>query len=158
MKRSAAGAVAVLAFLFSVPAVASADPPVPQADTPCPANLSEFMTWPSGAKMPLVCQDGRWQTVTTPQPPSDRWLSYGPEMTLHGEGIRNPEVRSGKWTATPQDSASRCRAEQSVVVSPGVVSQPETAEAQAGQPLEFTVLPRLFDLQLSGFCLWQRVT
>jgi hypothetical protein len=156
MKCSAAGVVAVLALVLSS-AVAGADPVVPQVDTPCPVGLSEVMTWPSGFKMPLVCQDGRWKSVTTPQPPSDRWLSYGPDMTLHGEGMRNPEVRSGKWTGTPQDSTSRCRAEQSVVVGPGVVSQPETAEAQAGEPLEFTVLPRLFDITLSGNCLWERV-
>jgi hypothetical protein len=156
MKRSAAGGVAVLALLLSS-AVAVADPVVPQVDTPCTANLSEVTTWPPGAKMPLVCQDGQWRSVTTPQPPSDRWLSYGPEVRLHGEGMRNPEVRSGKWTATPQDSASRCRAEQSVVVGPGVVGQPEIAEAQAGEPLEFTILPRLFDIALSGNCLWERV-
>jgi hypothetical protein len=156
MKRSAAGAVATLALLVSS-AVAAADPVVPQGDTPCSAGLAEVMTWPSGAKMPLVCHDGQWRSVTTPQPPSDRWLSYGPEMRLHGEGMRNPEVRSGKWTATPQDSASQCRAEQSVVVGPGVVGQPEIAEAQAGEPLEFTILPRLFDIALSGNCLWERV-
>ena len=77
--------------------------------------------------MPLVCQrtERRWQTVATPAPPSDRWLSVGPAMTLHGEGRRNPDVRSGDWTATPQDSTSRCRAEQSTVVSPGVVSPPK---------------------------------
>ena len=56
-------------------------------------------------------------------------------MTLHGEGRRNPNVGSGDWTATPQDSTSRCRAEQSTVVSPGVVSPPQTAEGPAGQPL-----------------------
>jgi hypothetical protein len=156
MKRSAAGVAAALALLLSS-AVSSADPVVPQVDTSCPAGLAEVMTWPSGAKMPLVCQDGQWRSVTTPQPPSDRWLSYGPEMRLHGEGMRNPEVKSGKWRATPQDSASQCRAQQSVVVGPGVVSQPETAEAKAGEPLEFTVLPRLFDITLSGNCLWERV-
>ena len=107
--------------------------------------------------MPLACQNDQWRPVTTPQPPGDRWLSYGPEITLSGEGRRNPNVRSGDWTATPQDSSSRCRAEQTVVVGPGVVSAPEAAEGQAGQPLEVTVLPRLFDMQLSGYCLWERV-
>jgi hypothetical protein len=148
-------ALATLALLFSS-AVAAADPVAPQSDSPCSSNYADAMTLPSGAKMPLVCQGGRWQTVTTPQPPNDRWLSYGPEMTLYGEGRRNPNVRSGDWTATPLDSTSQCRAEQSVVVSPGVVSAPQTAEGQAGQPLEFTVPPRLFDIQLSGYCLWSR--
>ena len=154
--KSAATAVATLALLLSS-AVATADPVAPQPDTPCASAFSDAMTWPSSAKMPLVCQDGQWRTVTSPQPPSDRWLSYGPEMTLHGEGRRNPNVRSGVWTATPQDSTSQCHAEQSAVVSPGVVSAPQTAEGQAGQPLEFEMVPRLFDLQLSGYCLWERV-
>lgn len=114
------------------------------------------MTMPTGAKLPLVCQDGRWQALTTPQPPSDRWLSYGPEMTLHGEGRRNPSVKSGEWTATPQDPSGQCRAEQSAVVSPGVVGPPQVSEGQPGQPLEVQLVPRLFDLQLGGNCLWER--
>jgi hypothetical protein len=157
MKRSAASAAAALALLFSPSAVAIADPVAPQADTQCPSNFADVMTWPPDAKMPLVCQDGQWQAVTTPQPPSDRWLSYGPEMTLHGEGRRNPSVRSGAWTGTPQDSTSQCRAEQSTVVSPGVLSPPQIAEGQPGQQVEFEMPPRLFDLQLSGYCLWERV-
>jgi hypothetical protein len=156
MRRSAASAAAALALLFTAPGVASADPVAPQPNTPCPSGFSDVMTWLPGAKMPLACQDGRWQAVTSPQPPSDRWLSYGPEMTLHGEGRRNPSVRSGEWTATPQDSNSRCRAEQSAVVSPGVVGPPQTAEGQPGQQLDFQMVPRLFDLQLSGYCLWER--
>jgi hypothetical protein len=151
-----ATALATLALLLS-PAIATADPVAPQPNTPCPTNFSDVMTWPTGAKMPSVCQDGQWQNVTTPQPPSDRWLSFGPPMTLHGEGRRNPDVTSGGWTATPQDSTSRCRAEQSTVVSPGVVSPPEVSEGQPGQPLEVQLAPRLFDLQLSGYCLWERI-
>ena len=153
--KSAAFAVAALALAFT-PAVASADPVAPQADSPCSSDYAEAMTLPAGARLPLVCQDGRWQALTTPQPPSDRWLSYGPEMTLHGEGRRNPSVKSGNWTATPQDPSSRCRAEQSAVVSPGVVGPPQVAEGQPGQPLEVQLVPRLFDLQLGGNCLWER--
>ena len=154
--KTAACAVTTLALMFSS-AVATAEPVAPQPDTPCPSNYADAMTMP-GAMMPLVCQGGRWQTVATPAPPSDRWLSVGPAMTLHGEGRRNPDVRSGDWTATPQDSTSRCRADQSTVVSPGVVSPPQTAEGPAGQPLKFTMLPRLFDLTLSGDCLWTRTS
>ena len=153
--RSVATALAMLALLLSS-AVATADPFAPQGDSSCPPSYTDVMTMPQGATMPLVCHGGRWQPVTTPQPPSARWLSYGPQMTLSGQGRRNPNVASGVWTATPQDSTTQCRAEQSTVVSPGVVSSPEVSEAQPGQPLEFTILPRLFDIQLSGFCLWSR--
>jgi hypothetical protein len=157
MRLAASSAVAALAFSLPVAPVSSADPVAPQPNTPCMSSLSDVMTWPAGATMPLVCQDGQWQNVTTPQPPSDRWLSYGPEMTLHGEGRRNPSVRSGEWTATPQDSTSQCRAKQTAVVSAGVVGPPQLAEGQPGRPLEFQVVPRMFDLQLSGYCLWERI-
>ena len=118
------------------------------------------MTWPPNAKMPLVCVNQpngyQWQTVTSPQPPNDRWLSYGPPMTLHGEGMRNPSVKSGDWTATPQDSNSQCRAQQQAVVSAGVVGPPQTAEGKAGQPLSFQVVQKLFSIEMSGYCLWTR--
>jgi hypothetical protein len=106
--------------------------------------------------MPLVCANGQWQTVTSPQPPNDRWLSFGPAMTLHGEGMRNPSVQSGNWTATPQDPGSQCRAAQETVVSPGVLTQPQVSEGTAGQSLSLRLLPRLFSIQMSGYCLWTR--
>jgi hypothetical protein len=146
--------------LFSMPAAATADPVAPQPDTPCSSNLSDVMTWLPDATMPLVCVNQangyQWQTVTVPQPPNDRWLSLGPPMTLHGDGLRNPSVKSGDWTATPQDATSRCRAEQQVVVSPGVVGPPQASEGKAGQPLSLQVVPRLFSIQMSGYCLWVR--
>lgn len=155
MKRAATALATLALFLSS--AVATADPVAPQPDTPCSSNYADVMTFPQGATMPLACQNDQWQPVTTPQPPGDRWLSYGPEITLSGEGRRNPNVRSGEWTATPQDSSSRCRAEQSTVVSPGVVSPPQVTEGQPGQVLDVQLAARLFELQLSGYCLWERV-
>jgi hypothetical protein len=77
-------------------------------------------------------------------------------MLLHGEGLRNPSVKSGEWTATPQDPNTKCRAEQQTVAAPGVVGPAQVAAADAGQPLEFEVPPRLFSIQMSGYCLWER--
>jgi len=148
--------VATLTLLLSAPAVASADPEVPQPGTPCASDLTDAMTWPPHDKSPLECLDNQWQAVTTPQPPSDRWLSFGPPMTLHGQGRRNPDVASGAWTATPQDSNSRCRAEQRAVVEPGVIGAPQVAEGPEGQPLSFHVVPQLFSIDMSGYCLWTR--
>jgi hypothetical protein len=150
-------AVAVLAGGLASAPVACADPAVPQQNTQCTSSLSGVMTWPADAKMPMECLNGQWQAVTLPQPPNDRWLSFGPAITLHGEGQRNPSVQSGNWTATPQDPASQCRAEQQSVVSPGVVSPPQVSESKAGQPLSFQMVPRLFTIALSGYCLWERV-
>ena len=156
MKRTTAITVASLTAALWSPTVATADPVSPQPDTPCASNLSDVMTWPPGAKMPLVCRAQQWQLVATPQPPNDRWLSFGPPIMLHGEGLRNPDVASGNWTATPQDSSSQCRAEQQAVVGPGVVGASQVSEGKPGQPLSFQVLSRLFSIEMSGYCLWTR--
>ncbi|HKP42919.1 hypothetical protein [Mycobacterium sp.] len=148
--------IGTLAVALPLAPIASADPVVPQEDAPCTADLAGVMTWPQGAKMPLVCANRQWQEVTTPQPPSDRWLSFDPPMLLHGEGMRNPSVKSGDWTATPQDPNAQCRAEQQTVVGPGVLGAPQVAEGKPGQPLEVQLLPRLFSIQLSGYCEWAR--
>jgi hypothetical protein len=147
--------IMLAAAVGAVP-VASADPPAPQAGTPCSSELSGVMTWPTDATMPLVCIDEQWQAVTSPQPPNDRWLSVGPAITLHGEGMRNPNVASGEWTATPREPGSQCRAEQRTVVSPGVTSPPQVSEGQPGQQLSLLLPPRLFSIELSGYCLWTR--
>ncbi|HZQ31877.1 MAG TPA: hypothetical protein VFB19_09095 [Mycobacterium sp.] len=118
------------------------------------------MTWPPNDKLPLVCanQPGgyRWTALTEPPAPSDRWLSYGPPMRLHGEGLQNPSVTSGNWTATPQDPNSQCRAEQLAVVKAGVVGPPQIAEGEKGKPLSFSVVPKLFSIAMSGYCLWTK--
>lgn len=147
------------ASLCCAPAVASADPVAPQADTPCAATVVEAMVLLAEAEMPLVCMnepgDGyQWEAVPTAYPASDRWLTYGPEMTLSGEGRRNPNIRSGDWIALPQDPTSRCRAEQVAVVSAGVLGPPRIDEGETGQALSFPVLPKLVSISMSGDCLW----
>jgi hypothetical protein len=148
--------VAALASPLFASAVASADPILPQPGTPCAPSLANTMTWPQDVQVPLECLADRWESVTTPQPPNDRWLSFGPTMTLHGEGMRNPNVAPGTWTATPQAADSQCRAEQRAVVSAGEVGPPQVAESPKGQPLSFQLLPQLFSIEMSGYCLWSR--
>jgi hypothetical protein len=75
-------------------------------------------------------------------------------MTLHGEGLRNPSVASGEWMATPQDAGTQCRAVQRAVVEAGVVGPPQIAEGTEGQPLSLHVVPQLYSIELSGYCLW----
>lgn len=50
----------------------------------------------------LECRDQRWQIFDDPHPHSDRRLTYGPTLTLHGEGQRNREIDSGDWIGEPQ--------------------------------------------------------
>jgi hypothetical protein len=99
----------------------------------------------------------RWTVSTSPYPLSDRWLTYGPELQLHGQGMRNPEIMSGLWTGYPQVSDGVCRAEQVAVVGAGKVSLPESVTGEPGKQLEFSVSPTLFTIKLSGNCLWQKV-
>jgi hypothetical protein len=135
MKRTTAITVASLTAALWSPTVATADPVSPQPDTPCASNLSDVRTWPPGAKMPLVCRAQQWQLVATPQPPNDRWLSFGPPIMLHGEGLRHPDVASGNWTATPLNDETACRAEQLAVI-PGFAAgrPPRVDQGDAGRP------------------------
>jgi hypothetical protein len=153
-----AEAIAVL----SAPTAVHADPVVPQPDTTCSSNLANAMTRLPDQKIILVCQQQandiyQWKIVDSDYPSSDRWLTYGPELTLHGEGIRNSNLRSGDWVALPQDPGSQCIAEQIAVAGAGVVSSPQVEAGATGQQLSFRVLPNLFSITMKGYCLWSKV-
>jgi hypothetical protein len=75
-------------------------------------------------------------------------------ITLHGQGMRNPNLTSGQWTATPQDSETVCRAQQETVIEAGVLSAPQVSQGAQGQSLSLEMLPNLFYAGLSGNCLW----
>lgn len=148
-------AAALFAALVTAAPV-SAEPAVPQPDTACPSNLTGTATLPFGQSLPLVCQGQRWHAATAPGDPSDRWVSFGPAMALHGGGLRNPNLLPGPWIATPLDPDTRCAATQQTVVSAGVLGKPVIAEGVPGQPLSLEVLPSLFDISMTGHCLWER--
>jgi hypothetical protein len=164
--RSATAAAAIGAAtlaLLCAPACAHAEPPqpvTPQRDAPCTETLVGAMTRLADGKTNLVCTDQgggyRWSVFTSPYPSSDRWLTYGPELTLHGQGMRNPEIMSGRWMGAPQESDGVCRAEQVTVLGAGVVSPPEEVTGEPGKSLEFSVSPTLFTIKLSGNCVWHR--
>jgi hypothetical protein len=148
-------AVPLLAALVTA-APAYAEPAVPQPDTTCPSYLAGTATLPFGQSLPLVCQDQRWRAATAPTDPSDRWVSFGPVMALHGGGLRNPNLLPGPWTATPLDPDTRCAATQQTVISAGVLGTPVEDEGTPGQQLSLEVLPSLFDISMTGHCLWER--
>jgi hypothetical protein len=156
LRWSVIGIVAAAAML-SRPAVATADPAAPQPGTPCDSSLDGAMTMPQDHDTPLVCVDTRWQSVTTPYPVSDRWLSHGTATLLRGQGRPNPTMLSGDWIATPLHPESRCRAEQ-VAVIPGspTFGAPRIDDGQPGQPLTVAVAPTMSTIAISGDCLWQK--
>lgn len=140
-------------------AVASADPGVPQPDTPCSSTVGNAMTRLADGRTILQCQEQpgagyEWKRFTADYPSSSRWLTYGPGITLHGEGTRSSNIPSGDWLALPQTPDTACGAQQIVVLGAGVLGAPQTTNAAAGQPLSFTVLRNLFSITLTGYCLW----
>lgn len=146
------------AFASSPLAVASADPVSPQTNASCTAELKDALTLPAGATAPMVCDGANWQPVADPYPMSDEWLSTGPVMTLHGQGRRNPMLESGRWTATPLTSESACGATQFAVVSgTPTLTPPQSDRGEPGRPLTLELVPRLFTIELTGDCLWQRL-
>jgi hypothetical protein len=153
-----AEAIAVL----TAPMAAYADPVVPQPDTPCSADLVNAMTRLPEQKIILVCRRqandlDQWGIVASDYPSNDRWLTYGPALTLHGEGTRNYNLRSGDWIALPQDPDSECIEEQITVAGAGVVNSPQVETGATGQQLSFRVLPNLFSITMTGYCLWSKV-
>ncbi len=160
MIRTLLGVLLAGSTALAPAAVAEPDAAVPQAGSPCSADLADAMTLLPGAATYVVCgQSGTgyaWSPVQTPFPPNDRWLSYGPPITLHGQGMRNPNLESGPWTATPQDPRTRCRVTQTTVVEAGVLASPEFTEGEQGAPLSVEMKPKLFYTELAGDCLWAK--
>lgn len=148
--------LALCAVALATAAPAYAEPDVPQPDTACTADLTDAATLPFGQSLPLVCQGQRWRAATAPTDPIDRWVSFGPPIALHGGGLRNPNLVAGPWTATPLDSDTRCAATQKTVISAGVLSAPTVSEGAPGEQLSLVVLPSLFDISMTGHCLWER--
>lgn len=157
------GVVAAIGIGSSARADPEPGPSPPQAGSGCGDNFDGALAalpQPAAdtgtAKDLLQCAGGTWQPYLDPYPVSDRWLTTGPELVLHGQGRRNPEVRAGTWTGTPQTDETPCRAEVVDVLAPGETSAPEFHAADPGRPLTFEVGDHLFTAKLTGYCLWQR--
>ena len=161
--KAYAGALLGAALLVTGPVcgLAHADVAVPEVGAACTAELDGAMTLLPDGTTYVGClqQSGSefaWTPVQTPFPPNDTWLSYGPAITLHGQGMRNPNLSSGQWTATPQDPETTCRVTQTTVVEAGVLATPEVSEGEQGKPLAVQMQPKLFYAELAGDCLWVR--
>lgn len=160
MRTFVAAGMAVCAVLVAS-GVAHAAPVAPQLGDGCAEDLSGAMTLLADGQTYAICQEvvssAVWAAVPVPFDPSDTWFSYGPTITLHGQGMRNPNLRSGPWRATPRDPETTCRAEQQTVIEAGTLSSPRVSEGGVGTPLDVEMLPKLFYAELSGNCLWNRV-
>lgn len=160
LHRAASALLAVLAGAAVLAVgIAHADPAPPQIGAACAADLDGAMTLLPDATSYAVCRPAgagyAWvPPAETPFPPNDTWLSYGPPITLHGQGMRNPNLTSGPWTATPRDPQTRCQVTQTTVVEAGVLAAPVVTEGEQGEPLSVQMKPKLFYAELAGDCLW----
>ncbi len=155
------GALCAAAVLLVGPVpVARADVPEPAVGAGCPAVLADSMTLLPDQVSYVACRQAgpgyAWSAVQTPFPPNDTWWTYGPPITLHGQGMRNPNLSSGRWTATPQDPEATCRATQTTVVAAGELAAPQVTEGEKGQILKLEMRPALFYAELAGDCLWKK--
>lgn len=137
---------------------AHADAPSPELGAPCAAELNGAMTLLADGTTYAACEPSglgnSWFEAQTPFPPNAIWFSYGPAITLHGQGMRNPNLESGWWTATPQNPDTACRVTQTAVVEAGVLAAPEVSEGEQGKPLSVQMQQKLFYAELAGNCLW----
>ena len=87
-------------------------------------------------KATLVCTDQgegfQWTVVSSPYPLSDRWLTYGPELQLHGPGMRNPEIVVGTLDGLPAGSGRGVQSRAGGGMGPGKVSPPESVTVEPG--------------------------
>jgi hypothetical protein len=160
MKRMSVGAAMVGIAVGAAPLAGAT--PAPQLGASCSQAVAGAMTQLPDFMTFLECRtqrggEFRWQSPDSPYPKSDRWVTYGPQLTLHGEGQRNREIDSGDWIAYPQSSDGQCRAAQLDIGGAGERSQPQVSTGEPGQPLKLRLLPLLFTVELTGDCLWQKV-
>lgn len=145
-------AAAVLTALGGA-GVAGAEPVAPQPGAGC-GGLDDALTQLADQRL-LACRDGVWSVDADVYPSSARWYSYGPVLTLTGQGRRNPEFGAGGWTGTPQDGESSCTATLHEVLHAGELAPPQTVTGEPGQPLALRASAQLFDIDLAGSCLWE---
>ncbi|MBU3749994.1 MAG: hypothetical protein FGM52_05995 [Mycobacterium sp.] len=162
MTRFGVLAFSVLALVALAPATpAHADAAPPAVGSGCPADLTGVMTLLPDRTTYAVCgQAGvayTWTVVQTPFAPNDRWLSYGPAITLHGQGMRNPNLSAGRWTAAPRTVEATCRAVQTAVVEAGVLAAPQVFEGGRGSALTLELPATAFYVELAGECLWSKL-
>lgn len=157
MRALAASAAALAAgAAFAAPAAAQVEPVAPQPGSACGSELADALTRTADRLTVLRCSGGSWQPLDDPYPHSDRWVSYGDGLTLHGEAQRNRELDSGDWLATPLEPGTRCAAAQTAIADTGSLGPPKVSTGEPGSPLAVEIAPLLFTVDLSGYCRWDR--
>jgi hypothetical protein len=133
--------------------IAAADP---ATDTSCTPALAGVMSKKPTADVDMLCKDAMWYPQPADGPPSDRWVTFGPTLTLRGDALPNPNVLMGSWTAKPLGPWTRCRAVQQTGVGPGAISPPLIDQSPPNSPMAFDMEYHVVTARFSGYCLWER--
>ena len=122
-----------------------------------PADSVDAMTWPPGRQNAAGVPGRPVAAGDTPHRRATAGSAYGPPMTLHGEGRRNTNITVGRLDRNAARTAdTRCRVGAVDRHRPRCCRHTRDRRGPAGQRLEVQFAPRLFDLTLSGDCLWTR--
>lgn len=134
--------------------IAGADP---ATDTSCTPALEGVMSKRAASDVQMLCRDGMWWPQPDDVPPSGRWVTFGPTLTLRGDALPNPNVTQGNWLATPIGPWTRCRSMQQAGVAPGALSPPLIDQGPPNLPMSFQVDVHVVTAQFSGYCLWEHM-
>jgi len=148
----ACAVIATAAALSAAP-IAAADP---ATDTSCTPALAGVMSKKSTSDVVMLCKDQMWYPQPADVPPSDRWVTFGPTLTMRGEALPNPNVLMGTWTAKPLGPWTRCRAVQQSGVAAESISKPLVDQSPPNSPMAFDIGFHVVTARLSGYCLWER--
>lgn len=167
--------VSLLVACASATASARAETPVvPRAGDACSSALAGAWTWnfeqaASGPFTQLLCEvvsrgDYEWR-VSPSVSPIRKWLTlgYGNDGEIKSTLFSGLPDGDGKysitypstWTGSPQAPDAQCLAEQSP--SPGSYNA-TAVTGVTGQTVVVRLIPDLFNLRLSGYCLWQQAS
>jgi hypothetical protein len=171
-------AAAAFAQIVAVPVAVADAPVVPRPDAPCTPQLANVKTWnlnQSPDAQPftnLQCQNlGATGYLWKPTPvmlPYTSWLSLGSDTkgeyragTMLGVPNENGEYDlhfPSTWIGTPQASDAQCIAEQTPETGGSMLGPPTAKAGGTGRPLVVDVIPNLWQLKLSGHCLWEEAS
>jgi hypothetical protein len=150
-RRLLAVLVAIVTATLCGAPVAVADP---ATDTSCTPALEGVTTKKLEADVVMLCRDGMWYPQPADAPPSNRWVSWGPTLTLRGEALPNPNINMGRWLARPLGEWTRCRSLQQTGVAAGAVSKPIADQGSIDVPMLFDIVTNAVTVHFSGYCLW----
>jgi hypothetical protein len=175
-----AGWLAAVSFAqITEVSIASADPPlVPRPGAPCASQLVNAKTWNldqasdahpyTNLQCENLCTKGYVWKAEPVSLPYFRWLSLGSDTKGDYRAVTLLGIPDSKgqydlhfpstWIGTPQAPDAQCIAEQTPDTGGGMLGAPTAKAGGTGMPLVVNVIANLYQLKLSGYCLWEEAS